>query len=205
VRTEPHGRRIETVTGRALPLRGDDFDTDRIMPARFLKSVTFDGLERHVFADDRAQASAAGLVHPFDNPAFRGAAVLLVNRNFGCGSSREHAPQGLHRWGVRAIVGESFSEIFQGNCLALGVPCLTLDAEAVEALMRGVESDPTTEVAADVAALQARAGRDVFQARLPASLRAAFLDGTWDATGLLLDGYDEVRAVEARLPYPRFS
>ena len=113
-----------SVTGRGLPLRGDDLDTDRIMPARFLRAVTFEGLERHLFEDDRA----ANPAHPFNNPRYAGATILVVNRNFGCGSSREHAPQGLARYGIQAIVGESFSEIFLGNSAMLGIPCFTADA-----------------------------------------------------------------------------
>ena len=114
---------INAITGRALPLRGDDLDTDRIMPARFLRAVTFENLEQHLFEDDRA----ANPAHPFNNPRYAGATILVVNRNFGCGSSREHAPQGLARYGIRAIVGESFSEIFLGNAAMLGMPCFAAD------------------------------------------------------------------------------
>ena len=119
--------RIVRITGRALPLRGHDIDTDRIIPARYLKAVSFEGLERHVFADDRT-----GGAHPFDDPRYAGASVLLVNRNFGCGSSREHAPQALQRWGIQAVVGEGYSEIFFGNAVQLGLPCVTVPTDAVE-------------------------------------------------------------------------
>src|SRR3990167_7442753 len=134
-------RRITRVAGRGLPMRGDNIDTDRIIPARFLKAVTFDGLETHLFEDDR---SAPG--HPFANPAYAGAAILLVNANFGCGSSREHAPQAIHRWGIRAVVGESFSEIFFGNSVALGMPCLTAARAVIEELMQQAERDPRREL-----------------------------------------------------------
>src|SRR5918994_3666957 len=117
-------------SGRGLPLRGDDLDTDRIMPARFLRAVTFEGLERHVFEDDRA----ADPRHPFNDARYRGATILIVNRNFGCGSSREHAPQGLARFGITAIVGESFSEIFLGNSAVLGIPCFSADHASIDAL-----------------------------------------------------------------------
>ncbi len=130
--------RIERVSGRALPLRGHDIDTDRIIPARYLKSVSFEGLERHVFADDRSDPA-----HAFNQPQYQGAGVLLVNRNFGCGSSREHAPQALQRWGIRAVVGEGYSEIFFGNSVQLGLPCLTVSHDEVERLMAAVEADPT--------------------------------------------------------------
>src|SRR6187402_2813025 len=116
---------IVSVSGRGLPLRGDDLDTDRIMPARFLKAVTFEGLESHVFEDDRHEAANRGATHPFDDPSRRQARILIAGGNFGCGSSREHAPQALYRWGIRAIVAESFAEIFFGNSLMIGLACVT--------------------------------------------------------------------------------
>ncbi|HXH07218.1 MAG TPA: 3-isopropylmalate dehydratase small subunit, partial [Vicinamibacterales bacterium] len=150
--------RIARVEGRALPLRGDNIDTDRIVPARFLRAVTFEGLEQHLFEDDRREqdaraAATGGRPHPFSDPAYRGATVLLVQANFGCGSSREHAPQALVRRGLRAIVGESFSEIFFGNALALGLPCVTVPREAVERLLARAEADPAAVVRVDLEAL----------------------------------------------------
>jgi 3-isopropylmalate/(R)-2-methylmalate dehydratase small subunit len=192
-------REITRVEGRGLPLPGHDIDTDRIMPARFLKAVSFEGLEAHVFEDDRATAGAQGGRHPFDEPAYRGAAVLVVNRNFGCGSSREHAPQGLRRWGIQAIVGESFSEIFFGNSLALGMPCLHVSPEDAEWLIAAIEREPGAPVVVDVAALTVACGGRVVAATLPRAAQEALLSGAWDATGLLLDG--DVEAVAARLPY----
>jgi 3-isopropylmalate/(R)-2-methylmalate dehydratase small subunit len=194
--------KIPRVAGRALPLRGDNIDTDRIIPARFLKSITFEGLEEHLFEDDRAQLEADGRTrHPVSDPAYAGASLLLVNANFGCGSSREHAPQAIRRRGIRGIVGQSFSEIFFGNSVALGMPCVTADAPAVAALMDAVEADPAVEIAIDiersVVTLQGRS----FPIALPAAARESFLDGTWDATGLLLDRFEEVEAVAKRLPY----
>ncbi|HEY8548613.1 MAG TPA: 3-isopropylmalate dehydratase small subunit [Vicinamibacterales bacterium] len=194
-------REITVVEGRAIPVPGHDIDTDRIMPARFLKAVTFEGLEGHAFEDDRAAAQRAGTRHPFDDPAFQGASILLVNRNFGCGSSREHAPQGLRRWGIRAIVGESFSEIFFGNALALGVPCVSVDPEAADWLIAHVQQNPSAVVRVDVGALTVTCGDRVFPARLPRPAQEALLSGAWDATGLLLDGEEETRAVADRLPY----
>jgi 3-isopropylmalate/(R)-2-methylmalate dehydratase small subunit len=190
--------RITVITGTGLPLRGDNIDTDRIIPARFLRSVSFEGLERHLFEDDRAQAGAA---HPVSNVAYEGARILLVNANFGCGSSREHAPQAIRRRGIRAVVGQSFSEIFFGNSVALGMPCLSVDAADVAKLQRLAESSPGTVFTVNLREMTVRGADVVASAALPAAAREAFLDGSWDATGLLLDRYDEVRTVAERLPY----
>ncbi|MEW5982169.1 MAG: 3-isopropylmalate dehydratase small subunit [Acidobacteriota bacterium] len=187
--------------GTALPLRGDDIDTDRIMPARFLRVVSFDGLEAHVFEDDRRAVAAGGRLHPFDDPAYAGATVLVVNRNFGCGSSREHAPQGLVRKGVRAVVGESFAEIFFSNATAIGLPCVSLRRADVAALQGLVEQEPGMRVSVDLAAGEVRAASHVWPASMPHAAREAFVSGTWDATALLLDNLDEVRRVADRLPY----
>ncbi len=195
--------RIGRVEGTAVPVAGQDIDTDRIMPARFLKAVSFDGLERHVFEDDRAAAARQGSAHPFDDRRFAGASILVVNRNFGCGSSREHAPQGLRRWGIRAVVGESFSEIFFGNSLAIGMPCLTVDPTEADWLIADAERDPAAPTVVDIQALTVtRSGRTI-QARLPKSVQEAFLSGDWDATGQLLAAGSETDAVAARLPYVR--
>ena len=193
---------IRDVTGTALPLAGNNIDTDRIIPARFLKSVSFEGLERHLFEDDRAQVAAQGREpHPFSDPRYAGATILVVNANFGCGSSREHAPQAIRRRGIRAVVGESFSEIFFGNSVALGLPCVTAATEAVDTLIHMVTRDPALVVAVDLAQLQVTAGTHRFAITMPAAARDGFLDGSWDATALLLDRYEEVEAVAARLPY----
>ena len=188
---------ISHVSGRALPLRGHDIDTDRIMPARFLVAVSFEGLERHLFEDDRKADPA----HVFNDARFNGASILVVNTNFGCGSSREHAPQGLVRAGYRAIVGESFSEIFQGNSAMLGMPCFVTSHDDIERLQALIEKSPETVIAADVAAETITAGGLSFTAALPAPLRDGFLSGQWNPTAMLLDRFDEVRAVAARLPY----
>lgn len=187
---------ISRIVGRALPLVGDDIDTDRIIPARYLRSVTFDGLEQHVFEDDRKAAR-----HPFDDARFRGASILLVNSNFGCGSSREHAPQALQRWGIEAVVGESFGEIFFGNSVMIGLPCVTASAAVLTALMQLVEQDPQTELAIDLPAGTCEAGGERHPVAMPSNIRDAFVTGAWDTTGLLLERYDEVDATAARLPY----
>jgi 3-isopropylmalate/(R)-2-methylmalate dehydratase small subunit len=193
--------KITRVTGRGRPLRGNNIDTDRIIPARFLRAITFEGLEQHLFEDDRKQVEAEGRRHPTADPTYSGAAVLLVNANFGCGSSREHAPQAIRRSGVRAIVGESFSEIFFGNSVALGLPCVTADAASVAALMQLVEQNPAVELAVDLDRMRVSAGGADYPVTLPPGARESFLEGTWDATGLLLDRFEEVEAVAARLPY----
>ena len=190
---------ICAIRGRALPLRGNDIDTDRIMPARFLVAVSFEGLEQHLFEDDRK----ADARHPFNDPRYGGASILVVNANFGCGSSREHAPQGIVRAGFRAIVGESFSEIFQGNAAMLGMPCFAVDHASAGKLQALVESTPDAAVSADVATGAIAAGSLTLTATLPAALRDAFLSGQWNPTAMLLDRFDEVRAVAARLPYIR--
>jgi 3-isopropylmalate/(R)-2-methylmalate dehydratase small subunit len=188
---------IVSVTGRGLPLRGNDLDTDRIMPARFLRVVTFEGLEQHLFEDDRA----ADPSHPFNNARYHGATVLVVNRNFGCGSSREHAPQGLARYGIRAIVGESYSEIFLGNSAVMGIPCFAADHTAIDGLMMLIERAPETEVTLSVHTGAVTAGPLRIQASLPPALRDAFTSGQWNPAALLRDKYEEVRAVADRLPY----
>jgi 3-isopropylmalate/(R)-2-methylmalate dehydratase small subunit len=183
--------------GRGLPLRGDDVDTDRIMPARFLRAVSFDGLEHHLFEDDRKADPA----HPFSDPRYGGAHVLVVNANFGCGSSREHAPQGLARFGIRAVIGESFSEIFQGNAAMLGIPCFTAAPDEVDRLQGLVERSPETMIEARVDTGIVTAGTLTIAAALPAAVREAFLGGQWNPTAALLDRFDAVRRVAQRLPY----
>jgi len=194
-------KRITQITGRALPMRGNDIDTDRIIPARFLRSISFDGLEQHVFEDDRKSAGGPYNRHPFDVSHFQGAAVLLVNANFGCGSSREHAPQALQRWGIEVVIGESFAEIFFGNSGMIGMPCATAAPEDVAALMDLTEREPATEFHVDLAAGTCRAGSLTVTVALPPKVLEAFATGAWDTTGMLLDHFDDVRAAAKRLPY----
>ena len=190
---------ISHISGRGLPLRGNDIDTDRIMPARFLRAVSFEGLERHVFEDDRA----ANRRHPFDDARYAGAAILVVNANFGCGSSREHAPQGLARFGIRAVIGESFSEIFQGNAAMIGMPCFAAAHDDIDRLQSLLEGAPQTAVDADVPSGAISAGPVRFTATLPPALRDAFVSGQWNPTAMLLERFEEVRAVAETLPYLR--
>jgi len=189
---------VERVAGRGCVLRADDIDTDRIIPARFLRCVTFDGLGEHAFEDDRAQAKGN---HPFDDRRFAGAAILVVGQNFGCGSSREHAPQALMRSGFRAFVGGSFAEIFAGNCTALGLPCATLPTEHLAKLMDSIDLDPAQELVLDLRArtLASRAG--ILACGIAEGARQPLLEGTWNATAVLLEAGPAIEATAARLAY----
>lgn len=188
---------IEQVTGTGIPLVLDDIDTDRIIPARYLRCVTFDGLGEHAFEDDRAQDSN----HPFDDPRYQGASVLVTGRNFGCGSSREHAPQSLIRWGIQAIVGESFAEIFFGNCVSLGVPAVCARRADLVRLARAVEADPKLEVTIDLPAGEVRFGEASFACEIPESAKTALTTGAWDSLGQLLSAESSIRETAGRLPY----
>ena len=168
------------------------------MPARYLRVVSFEGLEQHLFEDDRKTNREQ---HPFGDMRYNDASVLVVNANFGCGSSREHAPQGLARFGIRAIIGESFSEIFLGNSAVLGLPCFAADPQSIDRLQTLVEQAPQTSIEARVDTGVITAGALTFTASVPATLRDSFLSGQWDPTAMLLDRFDEVRQVASRLPY----
>ncbi|HEX6322792.1 MAG TPA: hypothetical protein VFZ36_03630 [Vicinamibacterales bacterium] len=198
---------IVRIDGRVLPLRGANIDTDRIIPARFLRTVSFEGLERHVFEDDRAAAAARGDAHPFDDARFEGSSVLAVNGNFGCGSSREHAPQAIYRRGIRAIIGESFSEIFFGNAVMLGMPCVTAPPDDVRRVQDLADAQPSTMMAAvDLASgvceiSDAGGMRHRFAIHMPPSARDALVSGAWDATGMLLAEPAAIDRAAAGLPY----
>jgi 3-isopropylmalate/(R)-2-methylmalate dehydratase small subunit len=193
--------KISRIRGRAVAIPGDDIDTDRIIPARYLKAITFDGLGDHLFEDERREATRRGLVHPLDAPAHAGASVLLVRENFGCGSSREHAPQAIVRWGIRAVVGESFAEIFFGNSLMLGLPCVSVSRPDLDRLFAAAAADPNLEFDVNVSDNRVTAGTLQVPMAMPEAVRASLLSGAWDATTQLLDRYDEVEAVAAALPY----
>ncbi|MEO1394031.1 MAG: 3-isopropylmalate dehydratase small subunit [Cyanobacteria bacterium J06634_5] len=188
---------VQVVTGRGLPLVGNDIDTDRIIPARFLRAVTFDGLGEQVFADDRKQLPD----HPFNQSQYQGANVLVVNRNFGCGSSREHAPQAIARWGIKALIGESFAEIFFGNCVAMGVPCLTASSEQVTTLQKAITADPTVQVTVDLNEMRASAGDVSISVEMGTGPRQMFLNGTWDACGQLVAQKEAIAQTVSNLPY----
>lgn len=192
---------IKQIKGSAVPVYGNDIDTDRIIPARFLRCVSFEGLGEHAFEDDRAGDKAKGKVHPFDDARFQGAKVLVANSNFGCGSSREHAPQAIYRWGVRAIVAVSYSEIFYGNTVAMGMPCVHVSLEDSQAIQALVDADPKVEVEVDLEANVVRVGGKEFSASVPEGPRKQFLTGGWDATSELLKDFEDIRAVAKKLPY----
>ena len=189
---------LREVRGTACVLRGDDIDTDRIIPARFLRCVVFDGLGEHAFEDDRLQAKGD---HPLDDERFAGASILIVGRNFGCGSSREHAPQALMRRGYKAFIGASFAEIFAGNCLALGLVCVTLAPADLATLMDSVSLEPSQTLVVDLEgrSVAYRGGR--LAASLPEGARGQLLDGTWNATAVLLEAGDRIEQTARRLAY----
>lgn len=193
---------VQSVSGRGVPLVGNDIDTDRIIPARFLRCVTFDGLGAQVFADDRSQMNGQ---HPFDQPQYQGATLLVVNRNFGCGSSREHAPQAIAKWGIKALVGESFAEIFFGNCVAMGIPCVTASPTDVQALQDWLAANPQNPITLDLQALQVQFGDATLPVSMAEGSRNMFLSGTWDACGQLVSQAEQIQQTAARLPYVSWS
>ena len=185
------------VSGRGIPLPGNDIDTDRIIPSRFLKEVTFETMGEHVFEDARKQNPE----HPFNSPAYRGASVLVVGQNFGCGSSREHAPQALMRWGIRAIVGGSFAEIFFGNCVMLGIPCLAASQEDLEWLQKAIAKSPQVPVTVDVEKQEVHFGDHAIKATIPDGARNQLVGGTWDSTAVLLEAGAAIETTARKLPY----
>ncbi len=192
-----------SISGQAIVLRGNDIDTDRIIPARYLRTVVFDGLGEHAFEDDRVQLKQQGQVHAFDDPRYASAEILLVNKNFGCGSSREHAPQAIKRWGlgIKAIIGESFAEIFFGNCVSLGVPCAVLDAASMERLMATIENEPKSKITLDIRTKTLTVGAASFPIVMGDGVRQQFLEGRWDTTAELLANKEAIIATSKKLPY----
>ncbi|MBD3672443.1 MAG: 3-isopropylmalate dehydratase small subunit [Planctomycetaceae bacterium] len=188
---------IKQITGTAVPLFLDDIDTDRIIPARYLRCVTFDGLGEHAFEDDRQQDPN----HPFDKEVYQDAKVLISGRNFGCGSSREHAPQALMRWGIDAVVAESFAEIFFGNCTSLGIPAVTCSRDDLKAMSAAVQADPTVSVSVDIEALKVTVGDQEYDCQIPESARNSLTSGRWDFLGLLLEKKDDIQKTAGEIPY----
>ncbi len=193
--------KITSLTGRGVFVPGADIDTDRIIPARFMKCVTFDGLGEFAFYDERKNADGSDKAHPLNDPRFAGASILLSGSNFGCGSSREHAPQSLYRFGFRAVLAESFAEIFFGNSITLGMPCLTMARADLAALAAQIEKDPQAVIAIDVQNRQVTCGSKTYAAGLPHSAHEALVTGKWDAIADLLEGLPDVERTAKSLAY----
>jgi 3-isopropylmalate/(R)-2-methylmalate dehydratase small subunit len=194
--------KITSVAGRAVPVMGNDIDTDRIIPARFMKCVTFDGLGEFLFNDVRKDPKTGEITnHPLNDSRYQGATILLSGANFGCGSSREHAPQAIQKYGFKAIIAESYAEIFFGNSTTLGMPCVTAAREDIAKIAAAVEKDPQTEVVIDLVKLEARFAGESVKIAQRESARDALVNGRWDAIGELLDGVPAMKAAAARLPY----
>ena len=190
--------KINQISGTAIAVEGNDIDTDRIIPARFLRCVTFDGLGEHAFEDDRAQTNGQ---HPFDLPQYQGASILVVNNNFGCGSSREHAPQALAKWGIKAIVGQSFAEIFFGNCVAIGLPCVIAPPAEIIQLQSLIQSRPETIITVDLKAMTVNSMDLSIPVQMNEGSRQMFSEGTWDNCGQLVNNAEKVKATAGKLPY----
>jgi len=192
-------RAIERISGKGIVIRGNDIDTDRIIPARFMKCVSFDGLGAFVFNDERSDES--GKKHPFDDSRWAGNPVLVTNSNFGCGSSREHAPQALKDYGIRAIIGETFAQIFAGNCFSLGIPALSLEKAEIAILQALIETKPDTAILVDIKKKIVSADASNWDFSMPESQRKALLDGTWDSMAVLAAAEKEIAELASSLPY----
>ena len=193
--------KITTVAGRGVFVPGNDIDTDRIIPARFMKCVTFDGLGEFLFYDVRKNADGTDKPHPLNDPRFQGATILLSGANFGCGSSREHAPQAIQKHGFRAVIAENFAEIFFGNCATLGIPCVSAAREDIAKIAAAIEADPRTELVIDVAAQEVRFAGQRIKVAIRDTARDALVNGRWDPIGELLEGRSAVATTAAHLPY----
>lgn len=187
--------------GRGIPVMENDIDTDRVIPARFMKCVTFEGLGEYAFYDARFNEDGSSKGHPFDDPKYKGGSIIITGRNFGCGSSREHAPQALHKFGIQAIIGESFAEIFIGNCTVIGIPCVTLNKEDVDSLARLIEENPETEIRIDLEKKLVHTPEESFYLNINESFRKSLAGGTWDSTAELLTNKAAIATMVSKLPY----
>jgi len=193
--------KINQVSGSAVYVPGDDIDTDRIIPARFMKCVTFDGLGEYLFHDVRYDEQGQEKIHSLNDDRFGGSSIMLSGKNFGCGSSREHAPQSLYRAGFRAIIAGNFAEIFFGNSINLGIPCVAMDAENRASLAQWIETNAGTPITVDVDLLEVRAGDVSFPCEMRAGARESLLNGAWDPLDELLSASPEVEQVAKQLKY----
>ncbi len=193
--------KITSLTGRGVFVPGNDIDTDRIIPARYLKCVTFDGLGAFLFQDVRKNDDGTDKPHPLNDPRFAGATILLSGANFGCGSSREHAPQAIQKHGFKAVVAEGFAEIFYGNCVTLGLPCASASREDIAKIAAAIETHPETEIVLDVAKQEIRFAGQTVKAAVRDSARDALVNGRWDPIGELLEGLPAVQTTAAKFPY----
>jgi 3-isopropylmalate/(R)-2-methylmalate dehydratase small subunit len=193
--------KITNVKGTAVTIRGNDIDTDRIIPARYLKEVTFARMGEYPFFDERFDEAGNQKPHPLNDPKYKGASLLFVNKNFGCGSSREHAPQALYRYGIHAIVGESFAAIFAGNCTMMGLPTVTVAPGDIDKLMQAVEKDPRAIFTLNIGEKTVSYGQHKIAVDLPETYRSALTSGSWDSTALLRANLNEVKKTAAKLPY----
>ncbi|MCX6940614.1 MAG: 3-isopropylmalate dehydratase small subunit [Verrucomicrobia bacterium] len=193
--------KITSITGPAVYVLGNDIDTDRIIPARFMKCIVFDGLGEFLFYDVRKNADGTDRSHPLNEARFKRATILLSGANFGCGSSREHAPQAIQKYGFKAVIAENFAEIFLGNCTTLGLPCATASREDIAKIAAVVAQEPATDVVIDVVKQEVRFAGQTVKAEVRASARDALIHGRWDPIGELLDGLPAVQTTAAKLPY----
>ena len=193
--------KIESIIGSAIPLLGDDIDTDRIIPARFLKEISFENMGKYVFKDERFDSDGVKKAHPFNDPRFEKGTILIVGKNFGCGSSREHAPQAIFRYGVKAIIGESFAEIFSGNCKAIGLPVVKASQQDIQALVSFINKRPNTPLTINLVSKRVRYFEESFLIDIPAAQRESFLTGTWNVLNLLKENSNQIVKIAESLPY----
>ncbi len=197
--TENH--KLEIIEGKGIPIQGNDIDTDRIIPARFMKCVTFEGLGKYAFYDERFDENGNKKKHPFNEEKFLKGSILIVNKNFGCGSSREHAPQALQKWGIKAIIGESFAEIFAGNCTVMGIPAVIAPRDVVENIMMVIKEKSETPIQIDLLNKKVIYGDFEAEIQIPESRRFSLIRGEWDSTAILLNNKAEIERTAGKIPY----
>ena len=193
--------KIKEIVGKGIVVRGNDIDTDRIIPARYLKEITFENMGKYLFYDERFDEKGNKKSHIFNDEKYNGASILAVNKNFGCGSSREHAPQSLMRCGIKAIIGESFGDIFYGNCSMIGLPAVKVSKNDIEIIMEFIESNPNKEIDIDIESKEIIFDSSRINLEINDSMRKSFIDGTWDTISLMLYAREEIKRTIEKLPY----